>query len=229
MLEIRPEELKGSLVTDRDYDEDSGELIKLWVRLPDKRLVVINSINFKFCLSSCPLDEEEHGGKYVWMNTYPSDLIVPPDALLTGAIITDVSVISDEYFTYASTIWMRLIDKRFVMINATPKTLAIGECSKLLEQKHGDVKTTGDFIRSRIQTPGDLIDVLIHDAKEWTKNGSVNSINRNKHMNNCNGLLLPISQDVVDASIVDFINYVGAQYCMDVGFYTQDLYRKRDD
>ena len=51
------------------------------------------------------------------------------------------------------------------------------------------------------------------------------SVNRNTHMNNLgHGLYDNIPQDIIDALIVDFVNYIGREYQgMDYGMYTKHL------
>jgi hypothetical protein len=65
-----------------------------------------------------------------------------------------------------------------------------------------------------------MFDILIKNAQGY-RPGSVASIKRNKHMNDCEGK--NIDQDVVDAVIVDYLNYVAGRYGMDLGLYTNDL------
>lgn len=77
-----------------------------------------------------------------------------------------------------------------------------------------------DWINKNCLTAGDLIDILIKDAQGYAP-GSVASIKRNKHMNNCEGK--KIDQDVVDAVIVDYLNYIASRYGMDLGLYVKDL------
>jgi len=67
----------------------------------------------------------------------------------------------------------------------------------------------------------ELLDLLTEEAKVYRKN-SVNSINRNSHMNNSVGKC-SISQDDVDAILVDFINHIGVRRWVDYGLYTRDL------
>lgn len=81
-----------------------------------------------------------------------------------------------------------------------------------------------DWIKNNCLTSGDLIDILIKDAQGYIP-GSVASIKRNKHMNNCERK--KIDQEVVDAVIVDYLNYVASKYGMDLGLYTKDLREKR--
>ena len=70
-------------------------------------------------------------------------------------------------------------------------------------------------------TNSDFIDILIKHARAY-RPGSGESIKRNSHMFNC--LTQEIDQDLVDAAIVDFVNYVGQhQCCLDVALYASDI------
>lgn len=77
-----------------------------------------------------------------------------------------------------------------------------------------------------IYTAEELVDVLIADAKEYAPD-ACDSIMRNKHMNNI-GPDVAIEPDLVDATIVDFINFVGSTRGLDVAMYTVDLKSKSD-
>jgi len=70
-------------------------------------------------------------------------------------------------------------------------------------------------------TNTEFVDILIKHAKGY-RPGSAASIKRNHHMNIFSGD--PVDQGLVDATIVDFINYVGLnQCCLDVALYASDL------
>jgi hypothetical protein len=47
---------------------------------------------------------------------------------------------------------------------------------------------------------------------------AIDSIRRNRHMNEVT--LEDIQQTVVDALLVDFINYIASENCCDLGLYT---------
>jgi len=70
-------------------------------------------------------------------------------------------------------------------------------------------------------TSGELLILLTNFAKDYAKKG-VESIKRNNHMNG-----IPktetVSQKMVDAVLVDFINYIGVRNCVDYGLNTMDL------
>lgn len=67
----------------------------------------------------------------------------------------------------------------------------------------------------------EILKLLTEEAKDYRKN-CVHSINRNSHMNNCKGQCT-ISQDDIDAVLVDFINKIGSRRWVDYGLYTKDL------
>lgn len=85
--------------------------------------------------------------------------------------------------------------------------------------------TINDKLHRDIMTPGDLINKLIKDAQDWTKNHGIKQINIDHHMNDFCGDVEDNDHNrrLVDAAIVSFINYVGSTYCMDVALYTKDL------
>lgn len=70
-------------------------------------------------------------------------------------------------------------------------------------------------------TSGELLQLLTNLAKDYAKEG-VESIKRNNHMNDI-PKMETVPQNVVDAVLVDFINYIGIKYCIDYGLYTVDL------
>lgn len=70
----------------------------------------------------------------------------------------------------------------------------------------------------------ELLDMLTNIAKEY-RSDSLESVNRNKHMNECEGMLKisPNNREVVDAILVDFINYIGVRQGVDYALYVKDL------
>ena len=68
-----------------------------------------------------------------------------------------------------------------------------------------------------IKTKLDLLQYLEAAAKKYRKN-AVKSVNRNCHMNDCEGKV-NIPQSIVDALLVDFINFVGVEQGVDFGLY----------
>jgi len=70
-------------------------------------------------------------------------------------------------------------------------------------------------------TVGQLLKTLSIYAKDYSEVAG-ESIKRNGHMNN-----FPADREVdkllVDAAIVDFINYIGMRNCVDYAMYTSDL------
>jgi len=70
-------------------------------------------------------------------------------------------------------------------------------------------------------TVGEFLKALSNYAKEYRKEACV-SIVRNRHMNKlCENH--KVDKDVVEAVIVDFINYIGVCNCVDYAMYTSDL------
>lgn len=63
---------------------------------------------------------------------------------------------------------------------------------------------------------------LIVCAKEY-RIGARESIYRNKHMNNVDHVA-EVEPYVVDAVLVDFINFIAMKQGMDLGLYTKDLW-----
>jgi len=70
-------------------------------------------------------------------------------------------------------------------------------------------------------TKKELLQMLCDYAKSYCP-GAAMSIARNNHMNEYQGEDVP--QILVDALIVDFVNFVAGEQCMDLGFYTKDLH-----
>jgi hypothetical protein len=70
-------------------------------------------------------------------------------------------------------------------------------------------------------TSGELLQLVTNFAKEYAVKG-VESIRRNNHMNKVS-IGDELSKNVVDAVLVDFINYIGLSYGVDFGLYIQDL------
>lgn len=70
-------------------------------------------------------------------------------------------------------------------------------------------------------TNGDLLNLLTQHVKNYRKDAK-KSLFRNNHMNDLTkGDKIP--QKVIDALLVDFVNYVGMQHCVDWGLYTKDI------
>lgn len=67
----------------------------------------------------------------------------------------------------------------------------------------------------------DLLKLMTNYAKRYSPD-AVESVKRNSHMND----LTPTSKvdkEVVDAVLVDFINFIGVNYCIDYALCTGDL------
>ena len=73
-------------------------------------------------------------------------------------------------------------------------------------------------------TRGEYINGLIAYAREYV-NIAITSVYVNKHMNELKDIIE--DQKMVDALIVDFINFIGMKQCMDLGLYTKDLRKDR--
>jgi hypothetical protein len=69
---------------------------------------------------------------------------------------------------------------------------------------------------------GEFLDLITEDAKRYVAKDPVASIKRNIHMNNIPSNI-GIDKDVVEAAIVDFINYMGVIRGIDYALYTKDL------
>jgi len=67
----------------------------------------------------------------------------------------------------------------------------------------------------------DLLNSLVNYTKKY-RLGCEESVLRNKHMNGLDGNE-KIEQKVVDAILVDFINFIGANHSVDYVLYTNDL------
>ena len=71
-----------------------------------------------------------------------------------------------------------------------------------------------------ISTKGDLLRYLDHCACEYHKEAA-KSVARNDHMNTLKGVSVP--QDIIDAVVVDFVNWVGTHQGLDYAMYTKHL------
>lgn len=70
-------------------------------------------------------------------------------------------------------------------------------------------------------TRGELIELLVREAKRYHKNGIKESITRNSHMNDYKGRRFP--NKTVEAVLVDFVNFIAVNQGIDLGLYTKDL------
>ncbi len=70
-------------------------------------------------------------------------------------------------------------------------------------------------------TKTELFDYLIKSAKKYSPTAA-ESIKRNSHMNGISGVQM-LFQDEIDATLVDFINFMGMEQGMDIGLYAKDL------
>lgn len=67
----------------------------------------------------------------------------------------------------------------------------------------------------------DLLEMLTNDAKKYVAQAQ-ESVIRNRHMNELDEGV-EISQQHIEAVVVDFVNYVGMNQCVDWALYTKDL------
>lgn len=74
-------------------------------------------------------------------------------------------------------------------------------------------------------TKGAFMSVIEMISRDYYKDAP-QSILRNNHMNNLKGDEV-INKDVVEAVIVDFINFIGMKQGLDYGMYIKDLYNER--
>ena len=70
-------------------------------------------------------------------------------------------------------------------------------------------------------TPGKLISLLTDHAKDYKRQVGTGGVTMNGHMNDYHGQAP--SAELVDAVLVDFINYVGVQYGVDWALYARNL------
>jgi hypothetical protein len=73
-------------------------------------------------------------------------------------------------------------------------------------------------------TNDELYKLLENKAKTYRLT-ALSSIKRNKHMNDCKNPRA--SQNIIDALLVDFINYVALGQGLNLGLYTKDLRNER--
>lgn len=71
-------------------------------------------------------------------------------------------------------------------------------------------------------TNGEYIKMITDGLKAYHKNGVLDSVKRNEDMNNYYGDCS--EQALADAVLVDFVNFLAGQRCMDLAMYTSDLY-----
>jgi len=74
-----------------------------------------------------------------------------------------------------------------------------------------------------MRTKGDLLKYLDDRASEYCRISKA-SLARSIHMNNLKkSEVAKIHQDVIEAIIVDFVNFIGSQQGLDYGLYTKHL------
>lgn len=84
-------------------------------------------------------------------------------------------------------------------------------------------------MKRHTMTRGELLELLTTEAKKYRHTALV-SIERSKHMNNLSPKDISklkkeqqLTQKLIDALLVDFINSVGVGQCLDYGLYTKHL------
>jgi hypothetical protein len=75
-----------------------------------------------------------------------------------------------------------------------------------------------------IVTKGDFVNLLVKCLKDYRKEEPLKSILRNRHMNEITVRDMAYTDmKMVDAILVDFVNYVAAWQGLDLGLYTKDI------
>jgi hypothetical protein len=69
---------------------------------------------------------------------------------------------------------------------------------------------------------GELVTMLSEQAKQYVK-GAQESLQRNVHMNTLRPTQHPVEQEIIDAIVVDFTNYLAARQGIDLALYTRDV------
>lgn len=76
-------------------------------------------------------------------------------------------------------------------------------------------------------TKGELLEMLEGYAREYRQSAN-DSLRRNDHMND--GVMRErknLDQEVIDALLADFVNYVGSRQGLDYGLYVRDFFESR--
>lgn len=55
-------DLKKAVITDVEYNYDTGELLTIWVRATNGKLYSLIPVEYKFGIIECPYAEKYHGG-----------------------------------------------------------------------------------------------------------------------------------------------------------------------
>jgi len=117
------------------------------------------------------------------------------------------------------------IDARHYIVPTTvlEARIVITDCISQLRENDcsGQHTTEPDGEYDNILTKGKLCKLLENCLNDYRKQGVLKSIKQNKHMNNYNGER--ISQNTIDAILVDFINYIAQEQGLDLGLYTKHL------
>jgi hypothetical protein len=73
---------------------------------------------------------------------------------------------------------------------------------------------------------GDFCEMLSRYAAEYSNSGVLKSVEINNHMNNYKGEI--ISQDTIDAILVDFVNFIGMKQGIDYDLCVSDLVNQEE-
>jgi hypothetical protein len=79
-------------------------------------------------------------------------------------------------------------------------------------------KEEGEYNMKTIE----VLNILKCYATKYKEEGIIKSVKGNSHMNELSDDIKMTSEEA-EAVIVDFINYVGVQSCIDYGLYTRDI------
>lgn len=97
------------------------------------------------------------------------------------------------------------------------------ELTEFLEELISKRDTNLKILRNikKEMTKGELCAILIDIVNDYREQGVLQSIEKNKHMNNYDGE--KIKDTTIDAILVDFINYVATWQGLDLALYTKHL------
>ena len=79
-------------------------------------------------------------------------------------------------------------------------------------------------MKGKKMTSGELLKIITTIAKKYRIKCN-QSLKINKHMNDLDNV--NVSQNVIDAILVDFINYIGMEHGVDYAIYARDLTEER--
>jgi|SRR3989344_4391494 len=125
---------------------------------------------------------------------------------------------------------MERLKKSYLEIFSRIIEISLRVCG-LLTLPHGlhtlDIRTS--HRRGMVMTRGEFLNLLTKEAKKY-RSESLASIERNRHMNDISSKDFrrlkrdrKLTQKMIDALLVDFINTVGVGQCIDYALYTKHL------